>query len=144
MSKVAIVIGILLIAVGLAGYLLPNEVVTEGVEGEVVETKRSLTALIPAVVGLPILLCGLLAAAVPAANKTAMHVAATIGLMGALAATGRGVVSLLKFVKAEGDVNQRALAFLVLMGALCWMFVIFCVMSFIRARKAREAESTAN
>ncbi len=139
MSKITLAIGFLLIAVGVAGYLTPSEIVTDGVEGDVVETKRSVTALIPAFVGLPILLCGLWAAAVPAANKTAMHVAATFGLLGALAATGRGVTSLLKFVNADSGFNQRAFVFLLLMGALCWMFVIACVMSFIRARKAREA-----
>ena len=139
MSKIAIVIGLLLLALGIVGYSLPSTVVTDAASGEVIESKRSVTALIPAFVGLPILLCGVWGTALPAANKTAMHIAATVGLLGALAATGRGIVSLLTFIKAEEDFNQRAFVFIALMGVLCWMFVIACVSSFIKARKAREA-----
>ena len=144
MSKVGIVIGLLLIAVGVAGYMTPSEVVTEGSpEGEVVETKRSPTALIPVGFGLPILLCGIWGTMAPASNKTAMHIAVTFGLLGGLAATVRGFMSLIKLINADGEFNQRAVVFLVLMGTLCWMFVVAGVMSFIKARKAREATEAA-
>lgn len=140
MSKVAIAIGLLLIVVGVAGYLTPNTVVvSEGdTDGEVVEAKRSFTALIPAAFGIPILLCGIWGTTSPNSSKNAMHIAVTLGLLGALAATGRGIVSLLKFINGD-EFNQRAFVFLILMGVLCWIFVIACVMSFINARKAQDA-----
>ena len=139
MSKITIVIGLLLIAIGVAGYMLPStEVVEEGTE-TVVEQKRSITALIPAVVGAPLLICGLATVILPNQKKHFMHAAVLIGLLGALAATGRGASSLLKFIRGD-EFNGRAAVFLALMGVLCWIFVISCVNSFIQARKAREAE----
>ena len=143
MSKIAIVTGFLLVIVGLAGYLLPSTVVTDGPDGETIETITSWTALIPAFIGLPILLCGFWSFVAPASTKTALHLSATIALLGGLAAAGRGIVSLLKFINADGEFNQRTFMFLVLMGVLCWMYVIACVLSFIKVRKARErAEAT--
>ncbi|MGI9517921.1 MAG: hypothetical protein ACR2NP_12790 [Pirellulaceae bacterium] len=154
MKNVAMVTGLLLIVIGMAGYLMPSETVTDGdravgigaevqksFDGPVVEKKRSVTALIPAFAGLPILLCGLVAAAKPESTKMSMHIAVTLGLLGALAATSRGVMSLFKMMGGE-DVNQRALLFLVSMAVICWIFVILCVWSFIQARKA-NAEGQA-
>ena len=147
MKNVAMVTGLVLIAIGVAGYLIPQEKVTEGPDGPVVETKRSVTALIPAFVGAPIVLCGLIAIAQPESNKMAMHVAVLFGLLGAVAATSRGVMSLLNWIRAE-PFNQRAFVFTTLMGIICWIFVIMCVMSFIKARKSMQEadddkESTA-
>lgn len=130
------VVGLLLVVVGLVGYGMPQAIVTDS-EGELVEKVRSWTALIPAIVGLPILLCGIWIAVKPSATKTAMHVAATFGMLGALASTGRAVSALIGLVRAEGEFNQRTFAFLSIMAVLCWMFVIFCVGSFIQARKVR-------
>lgn len=144
MSKVAMATGILLVIVGLAGYFTPQSIVTDGPDGETIEAVRgSWTALIPAIAGLPIFVFGLWATVQPSSKKTAMHVAVTIGLLGALAATGRGIVSLLKFINADGDFNQRAFVFISIMGLLCWMFVIFCVMSFIKAQKAQDARESS-
>ena len=141
MKNVAMVTGVLLIIIGVAGYAVPSETVTEGTDGPVVEQKRSITALIPAFAGLPILLCGVIAAVNPAQNKQAMHIAVTFGLLGALAATSRGVMSLLKFAQAEGEFNQRAFVFLALMAVVCWIFVVMCVMSLIKARKATQTSN---
>ncbi|MDG1807975.1 MAG: hypothetical protein P8J91_16445 [Pirellulaceae bacterium] len=136
MSKIAITIGLLLILVGVAGYAMPaTEMVAEGTE-EIVEKKSSLTALIPAAFGIVILLCGAITAIKPSLTKTFMHIAVTFGLLGALAATGRGSGSLIKFIRGE-EFNQRAFVFIACMGVLCWIFVVTCVMSFIKARKAR-------
>ena len=136
MSKIAITIGLLLILVGVAGYAMPaTEVVAEGTE-EIVEKKSGLPALIPAAFGIVILLCGAITAIKPSLTKTFMHIAVTFGLLGALAATGRGSGSLIKFIRGE-EFNQRAFVFIACMGVLCWIFVVTCVMSFIKARKAR-------
>ena len=139
MSKITIVIGLLLIAVGVAGYLLPAAEVVEEGTGKILQQKRSITALIPAAVGLPLLICGIATVIAPSQKRHFMHSAAVFGLLGALAATGRGAGSLLKFIRGE-EFNGRASVFLALMGVLCWVFVISCVVSFIQARKAREAE----
>lgn len=136
MSKIAITIGLLLILVGVAGYAMPaTEMVAEGTE-EIVEKKSSPTALIPAAFGIVILLCGAITAIKPSLAKIFMHIAVTVGLLGALAATGRGSGSLIKFIRGE-EFNQRAFVFIACMGVLCWIFVVTCVMSFVKARKAR-------
>ncbi len=146
MKKIAVITGILLIIIGLVGYGMPQEIVTDGPDGATIETHRSWTALIPLFFGLPILLCGLVAWLKPDSNKMAMHIAASFGLLGAVAASARGGSTMLKWVRAEGEVNGRAFVFLSLMAILCWCFVVFCFASFIKARKAREsgaAESDA-
>lgn len=138
MKRVAIVVGALLIIVGLVGYSFPETKVIDEISGELISGKRSPTALIPVAAGLPILLCGLWVAVRPAATKTAMHVAVAFGLLGALASTGRGIGSLLAWIRGD-EFNQRSFAFVAIMGVLCWIFVIFCVGSFIKARRARTA-----
>jgi hypothetical protein len=140
MKNTAIIVGLLLIGVGLVAYFTTPTIITDSVSGEQVEKVRSWTALIPAIVGLPILLCGVWSTVAPAANKMAMHIAVTLGLLGGLASTGRAASSLLDWVRGSGAFNQRAFAFLAIMAILCWMFVIFGVGSFIKARKARERE----
>lgn len=139
MSKIAAVTGLLLIVLGCLGYFLTPTTVTDA-DGNVLENTRSLTAFIPAGFGLPILLCGIWGMAKPGSAKHAMHSAVLVATLGALAATGRGIVSLLKLINADGDFNQRAFVFLVLMGGVCWMFVIACINSFVQARKSRTAE----
>jgi len=143
MSKFAAATGVLLIVVGLAGYFLtPIESTMEAPgadEPVVVEKERSITALIPSFFGLPIMVFGLLGLAKPESSKHYMHGAVFVALLGALAATGRGIVSLLKLINADEAFNSRAFVFLILMGVICWMFVIACVQSFIKARKTRQA-----
>ena len=88
------------------------------------------TALIPAIIGLPIFLCGLVARN-PEKRMMAAHIAATFGLLGALGGLGRAVPKLV-----SGQVSSAVIASL-LMGAICTIYVIACVQSFIAARKAR-------
>ena len=72
--KTAIAIGTLLVIQGIGFYIRTES--------------RSVTALIPAFVGLAILLMGLLAFK-ESARMHAMHVAAALGVLGLLAAIGR-------------------------------------------------------
>lgn len=70
--------------------------------------------------------------------KHAMHGAAAVGLLGAIAGAGRGAMGLAKLAGGN-EVNTRSLLFVWLMAIICGVFVAMCVRSFIEARKRREA-----
>lgn len=165
MPKITLVFAVLLILVGVVGYVgsggkaAPSGGAAEnaaktGTDGSAggggapggTETKdapkRSLTALIPSFVGVLLAIFGL-AAMKEEWRKHAMHGAVLIGLLGALAAGGRGAMSLVKLM-GGADVNMRSLMFLGAMFVLCGVYVGLCVNSFIQARKRqREADATA-
>jgi hypothetical protein len=82
--------------------------------------------LIPAFVGLPILLLGILACK-ESARKHAMHAAAALGLLGLLAAVGRIAMAGLSFTPVGAS--------LVIMVLLTGGFVLLCVKSFVDARR---------
>ena len=78
MARAAILFGVLLIILGLVGYFSPTTL------GDVGEKGVSPTALIPAGVGAILLLCGLIVEFKPTTRKHVMHLAAAVGLIGAL------------------------------------------------------------
>ena len=122
MSNITIVIGALLTVLGIGSYMGATP-------------PRSWTALIPSFVGIILILCGVMARK-EQNRKTAMHVAAAVGLLGFLAAAGRLGMSL-----ARGtEVNPRSAVPLFIMAILTLAFVILCVRSFIHARRQREAQ----
>lgn len=112
MPKTAIVIGTLLVVQGIGFYFGTGT--------------KSVTALIPALVGLPILLLGTVALK-ESARKHAMHAAAALGVLGLLAAIGR--------IAAAGLSLTPAGASLVIMILLTGGFVCLCVKSFVDARR---------
>jgi len=115
MYKITILFGVLLVATGLAGYF-----------GTGAEHK---TALIPAIIGAILFVCGLLAAN-ESRRMMAMHIAVLIGLLGAI-----GVIpTLIKAGQAPAALMSKVVTLV-----LCVAFVGLCVRSFIQARKAREA-----
>jgi len=125
MTKIAFCFGILLIANGAYGYLQSE--------------KSSVTALIPAIFGILILLCGLVSALKPGIAKHFMHLSALLGLIGTLAAGGRLASTLM----AEAP-NRFVQINLAIMAALCGGYVVACFLSFRaagRARRAAESES---
>jgi hypothetical protein len=117
-----IVIGALLVALGLWGRL--------GTE----HGAQSVTSLIPAFVGAPLAVLGLLALK-ESFLKHAMHLAAVIGLLGLLGAAGNLVRELLR---GTAITSPSALSTL-LMTLLCAVFVALCVGSFRAARRRRRA-----
>ena len=155
MKEMALLFGVLLTGLGLYGYFGPaagtgqevkaNQQATNGDEveadkGAKVEKKaKSKTALIPALVGLPLIICGTLAYLDENKRKHSMHVAAGLALIGALLGLGRG---LMKVSALWGDdaVAQKATTTTLIMGTLCLVFVGLSVRSFIAAREAREAD----
>jgi hypothetical protein len=118
MASTTILFGLVLTALGFAGYFLTGT--------------SSFTALIPAVFGLLLVVLGFLARS-EASRKHAMHAAVTVALVGFLGA----LMSLLRTpagVRSAAAVYSQ-LAMIVLTG----LFIVLCVRSFIAARRARKA-----
>ncbi len=126
MAPLSVLFGVLLTAVGLIGYLAPTTF------GEVGEKGTSPTALIPVGFGAVLILCGLIVMAKAGLRKHVMHVAALVGLLGAVG----GVMPLMRNNMDFGKSGTVAGA---LMIGLCVVFVALCVNSFIQARKRRTA-----
>jgi hypothetical protein len=120
MPKIAIVFGILLALVG-AGFYFGTGT-------------PSVTALIPAFVGVPLAALGFAArGAREGVRKHLMHAAAMVGLLGFLASAGRLVTK--GFGAATAAVAEQ-----IVMALLCLAFVALCVNSFVQARRSRAAE----
>ncbi|WP_020468120.1 hypothetical protein [Zavarzinella formosa] len=126
MAPISILFGLLLTGVGLIGYLAPTTF------GEVGEKGTSPTALIPVGFGAVLILCGLIVLAKPGLRKHVMHLAAMVGLLGAIG----GVMPL---VRNQFDFTKSGTVAGALMIVLSAAFVGLCVRSFIAARKARKA-----
>jgi multisubunit Na+/H+ antiporter MnhF subunit len=121
MPTTTIVTGILLIVVGLVGF------VGTGSEHP--------TALIPAGFGIALVICGFLAKA-PERKKLFMHIAVTLGLLGFLG-TVMGVVKVVRMAAGETIARPEAAESQAVMAFISLIFVAICVNSFIKARKAR-------
>jgi hypothetical protein len=117
MGPVTIGFGILFIALGLIGYL-PRQ--------------TSLTALIPAAIGLAFVVLGFLARQ-DRLRMHAMHAAALLGLVGFI-----GSVVMVVRALSRGEI-QVPLAFTmqILMAIGCAAFLGLCIKSFIDARRRR-------
>ena len=107
----------ILIVLGVASYALTG--------------RTSITAMIPAFFGAALVVCALVARR-DAARRHAMHAAAAIGLLGAVAALARGVPAVL-----SGGASRPAVMSQLVMGVLLLIYVALSVQSFIAARKAR-------
>ena len=120
MPILTIAYGTLLILIGVGGYVATGQ--------------ASITALIPAFIGLPIEICGVIARN-EKYLKHAMHGAAGLALIATLG-TARG---LLQLPAALGGTAERPAAVISqsLVAVLSIIFLVFCVRSFIAARKAR-------
>lgn len=125
MASTALTFGIALVLLGLIGY------VATGAD--------SPTALIPAAFGLVLAVLGFWARN-PAKRKTAMHLAAGVGLLGFLGAV-RGLVRLPALLSGEEVSRPAAVVSQSMMAGLCLIFVALCVRSFINARRNRGLEN---
>ncbi len=122
MPFTSIIFGILLIIIGVVGY----------VHG-IMYDKPSITALIPAFFGVVIALLGVGAQAKESLRKHLMHVAVLIGLVGFLASAGRLLSKFSDIAMTPAYIAQIAMA------VICLIYVILAIRSFIAARKARTA-----
>jgi uncharacterized membrane protein len=118
MAYTTIVFGLLLTALGLAGYLLGGA--------------ASVTALIPAFFGIVLLVLGFLARA-EALRKHAMHAAAVVALLGFAGALMSLLRAPLETRSALANFSQ------VTMALLTAVFIVLCIKSFRDARRARAA-----
>lgn len=121
MAKLTIVYGIIFIVMGLYGYF--------GISSE------SITALIPAFFGIPMLILGWLALN-EKYLKHAMHGAAVLTLLG-FAGTVSGLIKFFKMLSGVELERPAAVTVQAIMSVLCLVFLVLAVKSFIDARKNR-------
>lgn len=124
MPDSAIVFGILLTILGLYGFFGSN--------------MEHPTALIPAVVGVILVILGAVAKK-ESLRKHAMHAAAAVGVLGFLAGAGRFFTVLF----TGGNVATTAGMSTATMAVLCGVFVALCVKSFIDARRRRKIDGAS-
>ena len=115
MPKITVALGFLLVLQGIGFY--------------VGTSSKSITALIPAFVGLPILVLGIVALKA-SARKHAMHLTAALATLGLLAALGRIASAGLSFSAAGISV--------LLLALLTGGFLVLCVKSFVDARRRQR------
>jgi uncharacterized membrane protein len=131
MAKFTIVVAMLLILLGIGSYLYAGRSAAEG-------TRPSVTALIPAFAGLPILVLGVVALN-ESARKHAMHGVSVLALLAFLLPAGRLGMQLARGV----EVKTTILMPLVLMAVLSAILLAGCVRSFIAARLRRVGTENA-
>lgn len=120
MPRAALGFGAALILVGLISYIATGA--------------KSLTALIPSYAGVLLAAAGMIAFR-PELRKHAMHGAAAVAAVGLLAAGGRMVSVLLR--SAEKAPSIAGILSMGAMAALCVVFLVLCIRSFIAARRVR-------
>lgn len=121
MAKLTVVFGVLLIVLGVGGFIASGN--------------AAKTALIPAYVGLPLVILGAVATK-PNLRMHAMHASVLLAMIGFLMSAIRLAVAL---SRGEGSALGRFT--LGGMAVLTGLFVVLCVRSFIAARKARQASA---
>ncbi len=124
MAKITIGLGLVLIALGLGSYFGTG--------------RASVTALIPAFFGLPLLLLGLVALN-EHMRKIAIQIAVVIGLLG-FAGTVSGLTKLPVLLTGGELARPAAVAVRAAMAIVCFVFVLLCIWSFIKARRASAAQ----
>lgn len=125
MAKIAMAFGVVLILVGFGGFVATGS--------------AHPTALIPALIGLILIVCGLLARTEDVKRRMLwMHIAVTVGLLGALM-TIRSAWDVTRLARGAVYAHPLAVEEKALTCLFCAIFVAFCVRSFIAARRSRLA-----
>lgn len=121
MPVTAIVCGILLILIGIVGYI--NGMMTD---------KASVTALIPAFIGVVLALLGVLSQMKESLRKHLMHAAVIVALLGFIATAGRLVSRLSELSASPAVLSQVSTAI------ICLVFVVLAIRSFAAARRQQS------
>lgn len=125
MAKLTIVFGILLILLGITGFVATGS--------------SHPTALIPCAFGLLLALFGTLARTEDAKKRMLwMHIAVTVGLLGFLF-TIPGLIDVIRMAQGITVKRPAAAEEQSVMWFICGVFVALCVRSFIAARRSRIA-----
>ena len=123
MPAITFFVAVLLIAIGLGGYVGSGS--------------HALTALIPAVLGALLAICAAVARN-PKARKHAMHVAVLVALLG-LIGSARGVLQLPALIAGQSMARPLAVVAKSATAVLCLAYLVVAIRSFIQARRARTA-----
>ncbi|MDE3202485.1 MAG: hypothetical protein KGN79_16365 [Acidobacteriota bacterium] len=122
MAKITIVFAVLLILLGLVGFIGTGS--------------QHYTALIPAWFGLALGIFGILAISPSESRrKLFMHINVTIGLLGFLGGASEAVRGYVAATSAGHQPDMIAMASKLAMTVLMLVYVILCVRSFIAARR---------
>lgn len=122
MKKLTYICSLLLIALGAFGYF------GYSILGA---AAQSVTALIPAFIGIPMLIGAIVA---NKSVKVGIHIAVLFSFLGALAGLGRIIPG---SIKGSLDWSKPSSLFILAMTIICLFYTIMAVRSFIAARKAR-------
>ena len=125
MAKLTIVFGVLLMVVGVTGFVLTGS--------------SHPTALIPSLMGLILAIAGTLANTTDDKKRGLwMHIAATVGLLG-FVMTLHGAYQVMGLAHGAEYTQGAAIAIEEkgITCLVCLIFVAFCIRSFIEARRAR-------
>jgi hypothetical protein len=123
MAKVTLIFALLLVVLGLAGYLGTGSLHP--------------TALIPMWIGLALGICGFLAISPnEGRRKLFMHINVTIGLLGFLGGAIEAARGYLHAASAGVTPDPIALASKLTLAGLMLIYVVLCVRSFIAARRS--------
>jgi hypothetical protein len=123
MAKLTIAFGILLILLGVAGYVYTGSIHP--------------TALIPSGFGLAFVLFGVMANTEDSKKRMLwMHISVTVALLGFLG-TIKADIDTIRLSRGVEFPHPAAVLEKGAMSLLCLLYVLFCVRSFIAARRAR-------
>ncbi|MEQ8820698.1 MAG: hypothetical protein RLY93_10665 [Sumerlaeia bacterium] len=96
----------------------------------------SVTALIPAFIGLPVSLLGMIALKAEGARKHLMHVALVLALLALLGTLGRAIPVILSEGFSRGAIWAQ-----LIVGLFSIAYIAVGIKSFIDARKSRAAQA---
>src|SRR5688572_23471644 len=122
MPSTAIALGVLLILIGIVGYIYG-----------MMNGNASITALIPAFFGIVLAGLGLASRAKENLRKHLMHAAVVVALLGFILPAGRLISRISELTYSAAVVSQ------VSMALVCLLFVILAIKSFADARRRNES-----
>jgi len=122
MAKISIIFSIILIILGLVSYFIISS--------------ESITALIPAFLGIPVLVLGIIALN-EKYLKHSIHAVAVLMLLG-FGGTVGGLIKLFRMLGGESFERPSAITIQAIMALLCLVFLVLAVKSFIDARRGKN------